>query len=968
MNGDAQGGTLWRAQWLWAPGEASPRNAWRCFRKTFVPPDGVSAATLRLTADARYELFVNGSRVGRGPVRSWPFAQAFDSYEVAHLLRPGEVNAVAVLVTHYGVSTFSYVRGRAGLLAQLELWHAGGHECLPSDSSWKTAPHAAFDPRAPRICAQLGFVEHYDARVWDEAWTQPGFGDERWASALELGPVGTPPWTTLVPRDIPFLTDAPVPPVRVASLQCVTPIAFTTRIDLAAQLVPDADNHANALLYAAYLAWTLRLEAGGRVTVGTPLASGAFGRLFVNGEACEPSSDERVTLELPAGEHLLLLELPGHDRGGVGLHLGIDAEVAFTLCSPLPHAPEVSSSGASNASPFVTLGPLDAAVFLDHQPEPVLSFDRDLYRRMAAAATPEELLRYHGWVRPVPARLVGRADVFGACVWVRECIPQPVPAALQALAVANGMPTELPVFGEGDPVNDTAADTEVTLDFGREVSGFLELELDAAAGTVIDLYGFEFMAGDRRQDTDRLDNTLRYTCREGAQRYTSPVRRGFRYLMVTVRGAARAPRLTRVGVRESTYPTPELGAFSCSDALLNDIWQLSRETLRLCMEDTYVDCPAYEQTFWVGDARNAALVNAYIFGADALTRRCLRLVPGSSRTNPLLLDQLPSGWDSVIPNWTFLWVVACLEFFGRTGDSGFVREVYPHVREVLARYLEKRDERGLLTHYGWNFLDWAPMDQPRDGVVAHQNMFLVWALRAASSLAELTEDREGAVAFRRNAETLTAVINAHLWSDTRGAYVDALHPTSRSAPVFSVQTQIAAHLSSVAQGARGEAVAAHLAAPPKDFVAIGSPFVSFFHYEVLVGLDRLDRVLDDIRANYGAMLRAGATTCWEMYPTPERPTRSHCHAWSTAPGFILGAHVLGVQPLTPGWTTVRVAPGVSDLTWAQGRVPHPGGGWVEVAWELHSGALEVTVSAPKGVRVEVARPVGMAGETRVLEL
>jgi hypothetical protein len=46
------------------------------------------------------------------------------------------------------------------------------------------------------------------------------------------------------------------------------------------------------------------------------------------------------------------------------------------------------------------------------------------------------------------------------------------------------------------------------------------------------------------------------------------------------------------------------------------------------MEDTFVDCPAYEQVFWVGDSRNEALVNYYVFGALDIVKRCLRLVPG----------------------------------------------------------------------------------------------------------------------------------------------------------------------------------------------------------------------------------------------------------------------------------------------------------------------------------------------------
>ena len=44
-------------------------------------------APLRITADSRYVLYVNGQEVGRGPVRSQPRKLHYDSYDVAALLR-----------------------------------------------------------------------------------------------------------------------------------------------------------------------------------------------------------------------------------------------------------------------------------------------------------------------------------------------------------------------------------------------------------------------------------------------------------------------------------------------------------------------------------------------------------------------------------------------------------------------------------------------------------------------------------------------------------------------------------------------------------------------------------------------------------------------------------------------------------------------------------------------------------------
>jgi hypothetical protein len=388
------------------------------------------------------------------------------------------------------------------------------------------------------------------------------------------------------------------------------------------------------------------------------------------------------------------------------------------------------------------------------------------------------------------------------------------------------------------------------------------------------------------------------------------------------------------------------------------------------MEDTFVDCPAYEQVFWVGDARNEALVNYYVFGSLDIVKRCLKLVPGSKHLTPLYVDQVPSGWNSVIPNWTFFWVAACAEYAEHAGDASFADEIWPSVRFTLEHYLAKRDERGLLNMKGWNLLDWAPIDQPRDGVVTHQTMFLVQALRKAVELADAagraTAESEP---FREAADALSQAINDHLWSEEKQAYLDCIHADGRRSGIFSMQTQVVAYLCRIAAGSRKERIEAYLVQPPEGFVRIGSPFMSFFYYEALALSGRYGHMLDDIRANYGQMIENGATTCWEMYPNfaqnranPDQLTRSHCHAWSAAPGYFLGESVLGVKRAAPGWSRATIEPNPSGLKWARGAVPLPAGGLIEVVWRIDGDNMTLKVSAPESVELDIRIPEGLTGE------
>jgi alpha-L-rhamnosidase len=104
----------WRGQWI-APeprpelhipadflrGRTGGTFSRSLFRRTFELFEAPAEAPARLTADSRYVLWVNGNEVGRGPARSQPYRQRYDSYDLARFLVAGR-NVVAILVTYYG--------------------------------------------------------------------------------------------------------------------------------------------------------------------------------------------------------------------------------------------------------------------------------------------------------------------------------------------------------------------------------------------------------------------------------------------------------------------------------------------------------------------------------------------------------------------------------------------------------------------------------------------------------------------------------------------------------------------------------------------------------------------------------------------------------------------------------------------------------------------------------------------------
>lgn len=946
--------TAWKAGWIWGGAEESPRNEWRCFRSAFDVPEGAARdALLHISADSRYVAYVNGVQIGRGPVRSWPEEQFYDTYSIGHLLHPGGGNIIAVLVLHFGVTNFYYLRGKGGLLAEVT---SGGAVLTATDSSWKTEKLKGQLTSSPRMSCQQGFAEVYDAREWDDNWTGTVYDDSFWTNAAFVAEVGEGPWKKLIPRDIPFLTEEKLYPSRIESLQRVKPPAWTAAIDLRNAMVPESAEHANQIQYMGYIATTLSLREAGKVTIGVLQSRGE--KLWINGKQMESSHgrapEKYYEVELGAGPHFILMDITQHDHGGA-FHLVMHSEQGFTLLSP----------GNGGETPWMLIGPFDHSEFMDTKENRNVDRNEPNYIKAAGAASLEALDEVKDWIRPLDSAYYTEQDVFGSNVWLPEAERYSLPSGLNACLTATADYAVIPRFDNGD--------TELVIDLGKQRSGFFGFQIEAPAGTVVDVYGLEYVKADFRQHTFGLDNTFRYICKEGRQRYESPVRRGFRYAVVTIRGAAGPVKLHEVYMVQSTYPVAEAGTFQSSDALLNDIWSISQHTTRLCMEDTFVDCPAYEQTFWVGDSRNEALVNYYVFGELDIVKRCLRLVPGSKDRSPLYMDQVPSGWTSVIPNWTFFWVLATAEYIEHTGDKAFAAEMWPHVRFTLEHYLTYINAQGLLEMRGWNLLDWAPIDQPNEGIVTHQNLFLAKTLQQAAQMAEVAGTANEGAAFAESAALLAQAINDRLWDERRGAYLDCIHADGRRSDIYSMQTQVVALLCEVAQDERRAQLEAYLLQPPASFVQIGSPFMSFFYYEALEAMGHVPAMLDDIRRNYGLMVANDATTCWEMYPNfkenranADLLTRSHCHAWSAGPAYFLGRNVLGVKRLDHGWSKVKIEPAPSDLKWARGAVPLPNGGVIEVDWSIEGGEMSLRVSAPEDVELDVRLPAGMTGQASVV--
>jgi len=217
-------------------------NRWVFFRREIDLGAAPDAATIRITADSRYQLFINGERIGRGPVRSPSHLRRFDTYDIAANLKPGK-NVFAVLVHVYGADTAWYeigpryprsIFGDGGLWIEADFETGNETQTLLSDPQWRCLKSDAWQQDTPTAGWGQGLIEDADGNRLPDGWTQPGFDDSGWTEAREMvwegieyeramgwGPHEAFP--TIAPNDLPQLEESEIYAATICGQYAVTP-------------------------------------------------------------------------------------------------------------------------------------------------------------------------------------------------------------------------------------------------------------------------------------------------------------------------------------------------------------------------------------------------------------------------------------------------------------------------------------------------------------------------------------------------------------------------------------------------------------------------------------------------------------------------------------------------------------------------------------------------------------------------
>lgn len=260
------------------------------------------------------------------------------------------------------------------------------------------------------------------------------------------------------------------------------------------------------------------------------------------------------------------------------------------------------------------------------------------------------------------------------------------------------------------PINIINKDNSVIIDMGKEVAGFLDLDIESPESQkLLIAYGEHLEDGSVRRIIGNRDFSVEFVAKKGENKYLNALRRlGGRYLQIY---SDFPIKINYMGIRPVEYPVKVKKA-EFSDELTQRIYDTSVYTLKCCMHEHYEDCPWREQALYTMDSRNQMLCGYYAFqnGNKEYARHNLILIAKGLRKDGLLSLCFPTGIDIPIPFFSLVYLIQVYEYIRYTKDESVLDEVGDVAKKIFLTFAYKVEGNGLIPTFPypcWNFYEWA---------------------------------------------------------------------------------------------------------------------------------------------------------------------------------------------------------------------------------------------------------------------
>ncbi|KAH0083736.1 bacterial alpha-L-rhamnosidase domain-containing protein, partial [Aureobasidium melanogenum] len=557
----------------------------------------------------------------------------------------------------------------------------------------------------------------------------------------------------------------------------------------------------------------------------------------------------------------------------------------------------------------------------------------------------------------------------------------------------------------------------VTYDFGVNIGGLVSLTIGNKTDTnqsiaITYSESSQWISGiacDATQDSGMDEALWFYPSGPGVVSVDRQHERGgFRYLSL-IHNTTGDIEITQVTVEFTPSPTAEdlrnyTGFFHSDDELLNRIWYAGAYTIQGQINSSVpgdtvapwswyanttianssvvlVDGAKRDRLIWPGDM-HVITPSLFVSTSDdaAITNSIDNLFSLQNASGKLPYAGYPFKQDTYSATYHLYNLIGVSDYYKFTDDLGYVRNKWNAWKLGLNFSLGFIDETGLMNVTSPD--DWLRFGQGGHNIEA--NAILYFTINEGLTLAAALNDSSVKSSWEAYASGIKESANKLLWNATAGLYHDnettTLMPQDgNSFAVLANLTNNATQASAISNALRARW--GPYGAPAVEAADAVSPFIGAFELEAHLHANNATAALELMRLEWGFMLddpRMTNSTFIEGYafdgathyaPYTNDPRISHAHGWSTGPTAFLSQYIAGVQLVTAGGRTWKMAPKLGDLTTAHAGFSTSVGTFEVFTNVTFNGSISMDFSTPVGTRGGVAVPYpSCAGIMRLHEV
>lgn len=393
------------------------------------------------------------------------------------------------------------------------------------------------------------------------------------------------------------------------------------------------------------------------------------------------------------------------------------------------------------------------------------------------------------------------------------------------------------------------------------------------------------------------------------------------------------PRSTLLDITRyvAHYPFDESTSYFHSDSEpLNQVWELCRYSMKTT---------SFAGIFIDGDRERIP------YEGDALINQ----LGYYSVDREYTLARLTQDYLISHPTWPTEWILqsVCMAWYDWlwTGDKNLLERRYDDLRAKSLLDLVGPDS--LISTTGEQTKDFLKsihfnggrlrdiVDWPHKGLAGNENAesgetdgfvftdknvvvnsYHYFALSALHRFAVLLDKKDDADKFKSQMNQFRRSFHASFWNEAQGVFRDGVGTDHAS--LHGNMFPLAFGLVPIENR---QSVTDFIKSRGMKCSVYGSQFLLDALYEGDEGDEGFKLLTDSTLRSWLNMLRIGSTISLEAWDDSYKPNQDWNHAWGAAPANIIPRHLVGVEPTSPGFATMRIKPQISSLRQIDAVVP-----------------------------------------------